>query len=47
MSLKGTHFDPEIADAFLFLEAEFNRIREEKLEDEIESIEQHTRAVQM
>jgi PAS domain S-box-containing protein len=30
-SLKGTHFDPEVVDAFLALEGQFNRIREEKL----------------
>jgi PAS domain S-box-containing protein len=47
LSLKGTHFDPQIADSFLFLEAEFNRIRKEKLEDELELIEQPARAVQM
>ncbi len=34
--LKGTHFDPEVVDVFLTLEDEFNRIRQEKLEDETE-----------
>ncbi len=32
--LKGSHFDPEVVDAFLGLEAEFNRIREEGLRQE-------------
>ena len=34
ISLKGTHFDPEVVDVFLTLEDEFDRIRREKLEDE-------------
>ena len=33
-SLKGTHFDPEVVDAFLALEGQLNRIREEKLKHE-------------
>jgi PAS domain S-box-containing protein len=33
-SLRGTHFDPEVVDAFVMLEAQFNRIREEKLRNE-------------
>jgi HD-GYP domain-containing protein (c-di-GMP phosphodiesterase class II) len=33
-SLKGTHFDPEVVDAFVALEGQFNRIREEKLKHE-------------
>jgi putative two-component system response regulator len=33
-SLRGTHFDPEVVDAFLALEGQFNRIREEKLKHE-------------
>jgi PAS domain S-box-containing protein len=33
-SLKGTHFDPEVVEAFLSLEGQFNRIREEKLKQE-------------
>jgi PAS domain S-box-containing protein len=33
-SLRGTHFDPEVVDAFVTLEARFNRIREEKLKHE-------------
>ena len=32
--LKGTHFDPEVVDAFAVLEEQFNRIREEKLKHE-------------
>ena len=32
--LKGTHFDPEVVDAFAALEEQFNRIREEKLKHE-------------
>jgi response regulator RpfG family c-di-GMP phosphodiesterase len=34
-SLRGTHFDPEVVDAFVALEVQFNRIREEKLKNEI------------
>jgi response regulator RpfG family c-di-GMP phosphodiesterase len=44
LSLKGTHFDPEVVDVFLLLEGEFNRIREEHLREEIELI---TPAVQV
>ena len=33
-SLRGTHFDPEVVDAFMALEATFNRIRADKLEHE-------------
>jgi len=32
--LKGSHFDPEVVEAFLALEDEFNRVREEKLGQE-------------
>ncbi len=32
--LGGSHFDPEVVDAFLRLEAEFDRIREERLRQE-------------
>ena len=32
--LKGSHFDPEVVDAFLALEGQFDRIREEKLDQE-------------
>ena len=38
IDLKETHFDPEVVDVFLDLEDEFNRIRQEKLEDESELI---------
>ena len=33
---KGTHFDPAVVDVFLALEDEFNRIRQEHLEDDAE-----------
>jgi len=32
--LGGTHFDPEVVDAFMVLEAQLNRVREEKLRHE-------------
>jgi PAS domain S-box-containing protein len=47
VDLRNKQFDPEIVDTFLALEAEFNRIREEKVIDEIELIEQPARAVQV
>jgi PAS domain S-box-containing protein len=47
VDLKDSHFDPHIVDTFLLLEKEFNRIRQEKLKDQIELIEQPARAVQM
>jgi hypothetical protein len=31
LNLRGSHFDPEVVDAFLALEDQFNRVREEKL----------------
>jgi PAS domain S-box-containing protein len=34
LSLKGTHFDPELVDIFLSLEQRFDRVREEKLSQE-------------
>ena len=34
LNLKGSHFDPEVVDAFLALEGEFDRIREERLSQE-------------
>jgi response regulator RpfG family c-di-GMP phosphodiesterase len=34
IELKGTHFDPEIVDAFLAVQDTFNRVRREKLEQE-------------
>jgi PAS domain S-box-containing protein len=45
--LKSSHFDPEIVEAFLVLEAEFNTIREEKLKEEFELIHQPARAVHL
>jgi PAS domain S-box-containing protein len=45
--LKGSHFDPETVDAFLVLETEFNTIREEKLSEERELIDQPAQAVQV
>jgi PAS domain S-box-containing protein len=47
VDLKNSHFDPEIVDTFLVLEAEFNRIREERVIDESELIEQPARAMQV
>ncbi len=47
VDLKGSHFDPGIVDAFLILEAEFNMIREEKLKEELELIDQPALAVQL
>ena len=47
ISLTATHFDPYIVDVFLRLEEEFNRIREEKLREEIELIAQPAQAVVM
>jgi response regulator RpfG family c-di-GMP phosphodiesterase len=47
VDLKNSHLDPEIVDTFLVLEAEFNRIREEKPIDEIELIEKPAQAVQV
>ena len=47
LDLKNSHFDPEIVDTFLVLEAEFNRIREEKVVDEIELIEQPAQVMQV
>jgi PAS domain S-box-containing protein len=47
VDLKNSHFDPQIVDVFLILEKEFNRIRKEKLEDQIELIQQPARAVQV
>jgi len=34
LNLRGSHFDPEVVDAFLALEGEFDRIREERLRQE-------------
>jgi PAS domain S-box-containing protein len=38
LNLRGNHFDPEVVDAFLALEGQFNRIREEKLGQEKKSV---------
>jgi PAS domain S-box-containing protein len=42
--LIGTHFDPDVGEAFLKLEDEFNRIRQEKLKEEMHLIENPARA---
>jgi response regulator RpfG family c-di-GMP phosphodiesterase len=34
LNLRGSHFDPEVVDAFLALQGEFDRIREERLKQE-------------
>lgn len=47
VELRGSHFDPEIVEAFLVLEVEFNIIREEKLREQLELIDQPARAVQL
>ena len=47
VDLKGSHFDPEIVEAFLILEAEFDTIRGEKFKEELELIDQPARAVQL
>ncbi|MGD9119417.1 MAG: HD domain-containing phosphohydrolase, partial [Desulfobacterales bacterium] len=43
--LKGQHFDPEIVKAFVAIEAEFNRVRKEKLRVETAFTQQRVRAV--
>ncbi len=45
MRLKGQHFDPEIVEAFVAIEAEFNRVRQEKLSQETAFTRQRVRAV--
>lgn len=45
VELKGKHFDPEIVDAFLAIQDEFNRVREEKLKQEAVLTQQPVRAV--
>lgn len=47
VNLKGHHFDPEVVNAFLILENEFNRIHDERLKEEIELIEQPAQAMQI
>jgi response regulator RpfG family c-di-GMP phosphodiesterase len=39
MDCKATHFDPEIADVFLQLEDDFNRIRAERFREDMRKIE--------
>ena len=43
--LKGQHFDPEIVEAFVAIEAEFNRVRQEKLRQETAFTRQRVQAV--
>ncbi|MBT8331182.1 MAG: PAS domain S-box protein [Deltaproteobacteria bacterium] len=45
MRLKGQHFDPEIIEAFVAIEAEFNRVRQEKLRQETAFTRQRVQAV--
>ena len=44
-SLKGSHFDPAVVEAFAVLEGEFDRIRQEKIKEEIEASDQPARAM--
>ena len=43
--LKGKHFDPEIVEAFIAIETEFNRVRKEKLKEETASMRRRVQAV--
>ncbi len=43
--LKGQHFDPEIVKAFVAIEAEFKRVRREKLKEETAFTQQRVQAV--
>ena len=45
IEFKGKHFDPEIVDAFLAVQDEFNRVRIEKLKEEAVLIQQPVRAL--
>jgi len=45
IELKGTHFDPEIVDAFLAVQDTFNRVRREKLEQEAVLTQQPVQAL--
>lgn len=45
IELKGTHFDPEIVDAFLTVQDTFNRVRQEKLEQEAVLTQQPVQAL--
>jgi HD-GYP domain-containing protein (c-di-GMP phosphodiesterase class II) len=42
--LKGKHFDPEIVEAFIAIEAEFNRVRKIKLKEETAYNQQRVQA---
>ncbi|UCG06403.1 MAG: HD domain-containing protein [Desulfobacterales bacterium] len=45
LDLKQIHFDPQVVDAFVKLENAFDRLREEKLREEMALIEQPARAL--
>jgi response regulator RpfG family c-di-GMP phosphodiesterase len=45
IELKGTHFDPEIVNAFLAVQDTFNRVRREKLKQEAVLIQQPVQAL--
>jgi PAS domain S-box-containing protein len=45
IELKGTHFDPEIVNAFLAVQDTFNRVRREKLKQESVLIQQPVQAL--
>lgn len=38
LNLRGSHFDPDVVDAFLAIESQFDRIREEKLGQEKQAV---------
>jgi PAS domain S-box-containing protein len=44
-SLNGSHFDPQVVDAFAVLESEFKRIHEQKLKEEMGDADQPIRAM--
>jgi response regulator RpfG family c-di-GMP phosphodiesterase len=45
LNLKHSHFDPQVVEAFVKLENAFNRVREEKLEEEMTLIEEPAQAM--
>jgi PAS domain S-box-containing protein len=45
LNLKDSHFDPQVVEAFVKLENAFNRVRKEKLEDEMTLIEAPAQAM--
>jgi putative two-component system response regulator len=45
LNLKDSHFDPQVVEAFVKLENAFNRVRKEKLEDEMTLIEAPAQAI--